>query len=172
MSRRSKHGHDNRSDNSDDDDDDGEYDNGGNNTRGRDRTENDLLRVQCHELEKVVKSLRTKIRMKKSLFRQMKCQIRIDYDWDREEANLSDKVLEWVKAYLCPRYKFLKKGWMEYSDGSESLSSFVQRKMNMEQVENFRGLWERVICPTIQMKYVTIRCNLNNKVQKEYKGKS
>jgi hypothetical protein len=81
-------------------------------------------------------------------------------------------VLEWVKAYLFPRYKFLKKGWMEYSDGSESLSSFVQRKMNMEQVENFRGLWERVICPTIQMKYVTIRCNLNNEVQKVYKGKS
>jgi hypothetical protein len=26
---------------------------------------------------------------------------------------------------------------------------FVQRKMKMEQVDNFRGLWERVICPTI-----------------------
>jgi hypothetical protein len=61
---------------------------------------------------------------------------------------------------------------MEYSDGSESLSSFVQRKMKMEQVDNFRGQWERVICPTIQMKYVTIRCNLNNEVRKAYKGKS
>jgi hypothetical protein len=70
MSRRSKHGHDNRSDNSDDDDDDGEYDNGGNNTMGRGRMENDLLRAQCHELEKVVKSLRMEIRMKKSLFRK------------------------------------------------------------------------------------------------------
>ena len=53
---------------------------------------------------------------------------------------------------------------MEYSDKNESLLSFVQRKMKMEQVDNFRGLWERVICPTIQMKYVTIRCNLNNEV--------
>ena len=61
---------------------------------------------------------------------------------------------------------------MEYSDKNESLSLFVQRKMKMEQVDDFRGLWERVICPTIQMKYVTIRCNLNNKVQKAYTGKS
>ena len=142
MSRRNKHHHDNdRSDYSDDEyDDDGEYDDGGNNTRGRDRTENDLLRAQCHELEKVVKSLRTEIRMKKSIFQQTKCQIRIDYDWDGEEANLSDKVSEWVKEYLFPRYKFLKEGWMEYSDKNESLLSFVQRKMKMEQVDDFMGL--------------------------------
>ncbi len=74
MSRRNKHHHDNnRSDYSDyKDDNDGEYDDGGNNTRGRDRTENDLLLAQCHELAKVVKSLRMEIRMKKSLFRQVR----------------------------------------------------------------------------------------------------
>jgi hypothetical protein len=98
MSRRNKHRHDNnRSDNSHDkDDDDGEYNNGGNNTRGKDRMENDLLQEQSHELEKVVKSLRMEIRMKKSLFWQTKRRIRIDYDWDGEEANLLDKVSEWV----------------------------------------------------------------------------
>jgi hypothetical protein len=110
--------------------------------------------------------------MKKSLFWQTKRQIGIDYDWDGEEANLLDKVLEWVKEYLFPRYKFLKEGWMEYSDKNESLSLFVKRKMKMEQVDKYVGLWERVICPTIQMKYVTIRCNLNNEVQKAYKVKS
>jgi hypothetical protein len=67
-------------DNSEDDADDGDYNDGGNNTRGRDRTENDLLWAQCHELEKVVKPLRIEIRMKKSLFWQTKCQIRIDYE--------------------------------------------------------------------------------------------
>ncbi len=61
---------------------------------------------------------------------------------------------------------------MEYSDKNESLSSFVKRKMKMEQVDEYVEIWERVICPTIQMKYVTIRCNLNNEVQKAYKGKS
>jgi hypothetical protein len=57
MSRRNKHHrHDNdRSDYSDDEyDDDGEYEDGGNNTRGRDRTENDVLRARCHELEGIV----------------------------------------------------------------------------------------------------------------------
>jgi hypothetical protein len=174
MSHQNKHRHDNdRSDYSDNEyDDDGEYNDGGINIRGRDRLESDLLWARCHELEKIVKSLRTELRMKKSLFRQTKHQIRIDYDWGREEVNLSDKVSEWVKAYLFPRYKFLKEAWMEYSDKNESLSSFVRRKMKMEQVDDFMGLWERVICPTIQMKYVTIRCNLNNEVQKAYKGKS
>ena len=76
------------------------------------------------------------------------------------------------EAYLFLQYKFLKDGWMEYSDGFESLSSFVQRKMKIEQVEDFSGQWERVICPTIQIKYVTIRCNLNNEVRMAYKGKS
>ncbi len=105
MSRRNKHHrHDNdRSDYSDNKyDDDGEYDDGGNNTRGRDRTENDLLQARCNELEGIVKSLHTELRMKKSLFGQTKRKIRIDYDWDGEEANLSDKVLEWVKEYLFP----------------------------------------------------------------------
>ena len=71
VTRNKHHRHDNdRSDYSDNEhDDDGEYDNGGNNTRGRDRTENDLLRAQCRELEKIVESLRRELRMKKSLFR-------------------------------------------------------------------------------------------------------
>ena len=43
--------------------------------------------------------------------RQTKRQIRIDYEWDGEEANLSDKVSNWVKVYLFARYKFLKDGW-------------------------------------------------------------
>ena len=41
----------------------------------------------------------------------------------------------------------------------------------MEQVDKFKDQWERVICPKIQMKYVTIRCNLNNETRKAYKGK-
>jgi hypothetical protein len=72
-----------------------------------------------------------------------KHQIRINYDWDGEEANLSNNVSNWVKAYLFLHYKFLKDGWMDYNESPEkcleSLSSFVQRKMKMEQVADFRG---------------------------------
>jgi hypothetical protein len=148
----------------DDSDDNNDYEGEGMITRERDQTENEFLCARCLELENAVKSLRTEIRVLKSHDRQMKHQMRIDYEWDGEEANLLDKVSYWVKTYLFPSDKFLKDGWMKYSDGHESLLSFVQRKMKMEDVEDFRGQWERVICPTIQMKYVTTRCNLKNEV--------
>jgi hypothetical protein len=129
------------------------------------------LQERCLQLQSTVKSLQREIRVLKSNDRKTKRQLRIDYDWDGEEANLSDKVSNWVKTYLFPRYKFLKDGWMAYEDGYGSLSSFVQRKINMEGERNFEGLWDRVISPTIQQKYVTIRCNLNNEVRKAYKSK-
>ena len=93
-------------------------------------------------------------------------------EWDGEETNLSDKVSNWVKMYLFPRYKFLKDGWMEYCEEDDSLSSFTQKRLSMDNVHDYKGQWNRVICPTINMKYVTIRCNLNNEVRKAYKCKS
>ncbi len=127
---------------------------------GRGATVNEWLTERCQVLESTVKSLQSEIRMLKSSERKTKRQLRVDYDWDGENANLSDKVSYWVKTYLFPRYKFLKDGWMAYDKEHDSLSSFVQRKMNMEDEDDFKGLWERVISPTIQMKYVTVRCNL------------
>jgi len=60
---------------------------------------------------------------------------------------------------------------MAYDEERDSLSSFVQRKMKTEDKDDFKGLWERVISPAIQQKYVTVRCNLNNEVRKAYKSK-
>jgi hypothetical protein len=138
----------------------------------RGATVNELLTERCKLLESAVKSLQREIRvLKSSSERKTKKQLRIDYDWDGETANLLDKVSNWVNTYLFPRYKFLNDGWMAYDEKHDSLSSFVQRKMNMEDKDDFKGLWERVISPTIQQKYVTIRCNLNNEVRKAYKSK-
>ncbi len=39
---------------------------------------------------------------------------------------------------------------------------FVQRKVKIPEGADYKDQWERVICPTIQAKYFTIRCNLNN----------
>jgi hypothetical protein len=36
---------------------------------------------------------------------------------------------------------------------------------------DYKDQWERVICLTIHTKYVTIRSNLNSKIQKTYKSK-
>ena len=107
---------------------------------------NEWLKERNEILESTFKALQSEIRLlKSSNARKTKHQLRVDYDWDGENANLSDKVSNWVKTYLFPRYKFLKDGWMAYDNEHDSLSSFVQKKMNMEEEDDFQGLWERVI---------------------------
>jgi hypothetical protein len=110
-------------------------------------------------------------RLPKSHARQTKHQVRIDYVWDGKETNFADSVSTFVKEYLFPCYKFLKDRWMEYDDGPDSLSLFLQGKIKIPEGADYKDQWERVICPTIHTKYVTIRCNLNNKIQKTYKSK-
>ncbi len=64
--------------------------------------------------------------MSKTHARQTKRQIRIDNNWDGEEANFADLDSSFVKEFLFPHYKFLKEGWMEYDNRPENLSTFVQ----------------------------------------------
>jgi hypothetical protein len=52
----------------------------------------------------------------------------------------------------------------------ESFSTFVQGKVKIPEGAEYKDQWERIICPTIQAKYVTIRCNLNNEIQRTYKS--
>jgi hypothetical protein len=78
-------------------------------------------------------------------------------------------VLRFVKDYLFPYFKFLKNGWMEYDKGQDSFSTFIQGKVQISEGAEYKDQWERVIFPTIQAKYDTIRCNLNNKIQRTYK---
>ncbi len=102
--------------------------------------------------------------MSNSHARQTKHQIRINYNWDGKDANFADSVLIFVKKYLFPCFKFLKDGWMEYDEGQDSFLTFVQGKVQIPEVGEYKDQWERVICPTIQAKYVTIRCNLNHEI--------
>ncbi len=60
---------------------------------------------------------------------------------------------------------------MEYDDSPDSLLSFVRGMVKIQEGADYKDQWDRVICPTIQTKYVTIRCNLNNNIQKTYKTK-
>ena len=101
--------------------------------------------------------------------RKTKKQIRQDNEWDGDDANIADTVSSWVKTDLFPRYKFLTSGWMRYnSEDKKSLSSFVQRKLCLEEFgdDEYKDMWNRVLCPTINSKYATIRNNLNNEVRK------
>ncbi len=53
---------------------------------------------------------------------------------------------------------------MEYDDGQESFSTFVQGKVKIPEGAEYKDQWEIVISPSIQAKYVIIRCNLNNEI--------
>ena len=78
----------------------------------------------CEYREREIKKLKLEITKLKSQGRTTKQKLREDYQWDGDDAILADKVSDWVKTYLFPRYKFLKKGWMDYSEKDDSLSSF------------------------------------------------
>jgi hypothetical protein len=123
------------------------------------------------ENERLIKRLKMELRLSKSTARQTKHQIRIDYDWDGKEANFADSVLSFVKEYLFPRFKLLKDEWMDYDKGQDSFSTFVQGKVQIPEGAEYKDQWDRVIYPTIQAKYVTIRCNLNNEIRRTYKSK-
>jgi hypothetical protein len=64
----------------------------------------------CKEKERSIKKLKVELKLSKSPGRNAKQKSRTDYQWDGEDANLADKVSDWVKTYLFPRYKFLKRG--------------------------------------------------------------
>jgi hypothetical protein len=121
-----------------------------------------MLCQRCIENERLIKRLEIGLRLSKSTARQTKCQIRNDYNWDGEEATFADSILNFANEYLFPRFKFLKDGWMDYDKGQDSFSTFVQGKVQIPEVVDYKDQCEIVICPTIQAKYVSIRCNLNN----------
>jgi hypothetical protein len=79
------------------------------------------LKDRCKEGERQIKKLKVELKLMKSKGRNTKQKIRSDFRWDGEEANLADKISNWVKTFLFPRYKFLKSGWMHYSDDEDSL---------------------------------------------------
>jgi hypothetical protein len=130
------------------------------------------LRDMCREKDREIKKLKVELKLSKLQGRYTKHKMRLDFQWDGEDANLANKVSDWVKTYLFPCYKFLNRGWMEFSTNSDSLSAFVKRKMksSIPSSSDYRDLWERVICLTIQNKYVTIQCNLTNDIWTTYKG--
>jgi hypothetical protein len=110
------------------------------------------LTDRCKESERQIKKLKVELNLMKSKGRNTKKKIRSDFCWDEEEANLADKISNWVKTFLFPRYKFLKSGWMHYSNDQDSLSAFVLRKnqLSIRLSGDYEDLWEQVICPVIQ----------------------
>ncbi len=69
---------------------------------------------------------------------------------------------------ILGRYKskFLGGGWQNYErDKRNSLSSMCLRRLSLPEGSDTKDIWERVIVPTIQMKYVNIKGNMNNDIK-------
>ena len=64
----------------------------------------------CREKDCEIKKLKVILKLSKLQGRNTKQKMRSDFQWDGEDANLADKVSDWVKTYLSPRYKVFKKG--------------------------------------------------------------
>jgi hypothetical protein len=60
------------------------------------------LKDRCEEGERQIKKLKVELNLMKSKERNTKQKIRSEFCWDREEANLADKMSNWVKTFLFP----------------------------------------------------------------------
>ena len=87
------------------------------------------------------------------------------------EANLAENVGYYCRAYLFPRYKFLKVKWDVFDpDQQNSLSNFVRKGLKIPEGADYCDIWDRVIVPSIRLKYTNMRCNINNDVRSAYKS--
>ena len=93
--------------------------------------------------------------------------------WTGEEVNFADSMNTFVREFLFPRYKFLRHGWQNYEpDRNYSLSSMCLRRLSIPEGSDAADIWERVIVPSIQMKYTNIKGNMNNDLKKIYMSMS
>ncbi len=112
------------------------------------------------------KQLKVELKFSKKKYRcSSKEDIRTYNEWTFDKANLANKINNFSKDVMFPRYKFLKEGWQDYELSNEkSLSHFVGQKMadtyqNMRILTSgreFKDQWERVYVPVIEKKYTTL----------------
>ncbi len=118
------------------------------------------------EKDKKIRSLELEISKSKKANRHNKRKVREEYQWTREETNLDETVNHFCKNFLFLRYKFLKDGWQDVlPERPTSLYSLCMQKLKIPKRADKRDIWERVIVPSIRMKYSNMKCNLNNDIK-------
>ena len=72
---------------------------------------------------------------------------------------------------MFPHYKFLKDKWDVFDpDQQNSLSNFVRKGINISEGADYRDIWDRVIVPSICLKYTNMKCITNNDVRSAYRS--
>ncbi len=131
------------------------------------------FRDLCQEYKKDNILLRAELRAAKGTRETTKRKMRESLGWDGEEASLAENVGYYCREYLFPCYKFLKdKCWDVFDPDQQnnSLSNFVRKGIKIPEGADYCDTWDRVIVPSIRLKYMNMRCNINNDVRSAYKS--
>ncbi len=121
------------------------------------------------EKDKKIRSLESEISKSKMANQHNKRKVREEYQWTGEETNFAEMVNHFCKNFLFSRYKFLKDGWQDVlPERPMSLYSLCMQKLKIPEGADKRDIWERVIVPSIRMKYSNMKCNLNNDIKLIY----
>jgi hypothetical protein len=94
---------------------------------------------------------------------------RMNMQWSDEEKNFSESISTFVQVFLFPKYKFLKDGWQKYKpDKNDSLLLMCLHNLLLPEGSETDDIWESLIVPLIQMKYVNMKGNMNNDLKNIY----
>ena len=116
--------------------------------------------------DKKIRSLELEISKSKMANQHNKRKVREEYQWTGEETNFAETVNHFCKNFLFPRYKFLKDGWQDVlPERLTSLYLLCMQKLKIPEGADKRDVWERVIVPSIRMKYTNLKCSLNNNIK-------
>ncbi len=129
----------------------------------------ELVNIVLKQRTQII-GLQERLEKEKIIRNQSKKQVMIYKNWTGEETNYADSITQFCKTLLFPKYKFLKKGWNEYNESRSSLLSLVKQNVGTPEGANFENIWERVVVPTIWLKYINIKCNRNNDIKDAYKS--
>jgi hypothetical protein len=122
---------------------------------------------EMRKLSKEIQLLRAKSHDTKT-----KQNLREVYAWSDKEASLAQAVVHMCKTYLFPRFKFLRGKWYEYDQDKEGgFCKLVMNQLpNLSRCTDAEEIWDRVVVPSIKLKYQTLRNNINSVVRGRYGG--
>jgi len=133
-----------------------------------------LMALQVGEYQIRLKRQAVKLQKSEATTRETKTKsnLRDVYKWNGKEAMLAESVVTWCKEFLFPRYKFLKGRWYEYTpDKRGSMCGLVLNKVHMLLQSSRMGrVSERVVVPSIKLKYTNMKSNINSVVKRIYAG--
>ena len=133
------------------------------------KLEVEALRDKCSTYQELVAELRSdlaKVMVKGCTKKSIRQSMRLS-EVDERYGNAVSKL---CKEWLFPRFKFLHKHWMDYTEARKGLPRIIFERCPLPAGSEKLDMWNRVVTLTVARNYATIRRNINNSVEKAFKG--